>query len=81
MTEVNFCPYCDAPQHKILIISEAKNFCKSCNTFFNLTEEKHACTKCGSEQLEISDFSSPSGDVIFHCRKCKKMFKAKEILG
>lgn len=81
MTEINFCPYCDASQHKIAAISEEKFFCKECNRFFKIQEKKMRCLKCSSTDIVDSEFPSPDGQMVFQCRKCKKMFSAKEFLS
>lgn len=80
MTEVNFCPFCDSSQHKILTLKENMYFCKECNKFFNLEHIKLQCPKCNGVRIEDSDFPSPNGEVVFHCKSCKKMFSAKEFL-
>ncbi len=77
--DVNFCPYCDAPQHKVLAMSEKEYFCKSCNRFFSLAMKTHNCPKCAGTSIGLSDFPGPSGEPIFQCKKCKKMFKREEM--
>ena len=77
--EVNFCPFCDAPQHKILS-HDSLMFCKECKNFFRLEEVKLKCLKCKSTDVVNSDFPSPSGEVVFQCNKCRKMYSAKELL-
>jgi hypothetical protein len=74
MATINFCPLCDAPQHKLLMFSEEMFFCKDCNKFFNLKLIKFACWKCGSKRFKDSDFPSPDGQVVLQCSSCKKMF-------
>ena len=79
MKELNFCPFCDAAQHKVILLEKQNlHFCKLCNTFFSLEESKYECFKCGSTRIEDSDFPSPDGQVVFQCKKCKKMFSATE---
>lgn len=78
MTELNFCPYCDAPQHKVCLVKEDLYFCKECNRFFSLTEKKMKCLKCSSTDIVDSDFPSPDGQMVFQCSKCKKMASAKD---
>ena len=79
MGEMNFCPYCDAPQHKLLACKEDIFFCKACNRFFKFKDIDVRCDRCKGD-IKKSDFPSPSGDVIFFCSKCKRTFPAKEIL-
>jgi Zn finger protein HypA/HybF involved in hydrogenase expression len=78
MDDLNFCPFCSAAQHKILICKEDLFFCKDCNKFFNLAELKLKCPKCNGEKFTKGDFPSPSGEVVFQCKDCKKMFSATE---
>jgi len=80
MPEINFCPFCDSPRHKLNSIKEDFYFCRECNTFFNLNESKLKCVKCPSTDIIDSEFPSPDGQLVFQCSKCKKMFSAKEIL-
>lgn len=80
MPELNFCPFCDAPQHKVLLFNEHLFFCKICNVFFNLEEKHLICPKCKSKKIEDSDFPAPNGDVVFQCARCRKMFSAREFL-
>jgi len=78
--EINFCPYCDAHGHKILHYNEAINFCRECDTFFRLEPMELICPKCESTNVGDSDFPSPAGEIILQCKKCKKMFSAKEFM-
>jgi hypothetical protein len=79
MEELNFCPYCDAAQHKVTYMPDQElYFCKTCNNFFRLKDIKFECFKCGSTKIEDSDFPSPDGEIVFQCKKCKKMFSASE---
>ena len=78
--ETNFCPYCDAPSHKLLMYKEDMHFCRECNTFFRLNKIILKCPKCESEKIEDSDFPSPDGQIVLHCKSCKKMFSAKELI-
>jgi len=78
--EINFCPFCDAPQHKLTLITETMMFCKECNKFFTLEELKLKCPKCDSKNIENSDFPSPDGEIVFQCKSCKKMYPASEFL-
>lgn len=79
MKELNFCPYCDAPQHKVFHMEDKDlHFCKSCNTFFRLKEVKYECFKCGSTKIADSEFPAPDGRIVFQCKKCKKMFSGNE---
>ena len=79
MTEINFCPFCDAPQHKLMLCKDELFFCKICNRFFKLEENEIKCTR-NSGQLRKSDFPSPSGEALFQCSKCKRTFPIKELL-
>jgi transposase-like protein len=81
MDDVNFCPFCDAPQHKISMCNEAMYFCRECNRFFELSLSKLQCPRCKSHQITKSDFPSPSGEFIFQCKDCKKMFPSKEFFA
>jgi Zn finger protein HypA/HybF involved in hydrogenase expression len=81
MSEVNFCPFCDAPQHKILACKEDVFFCKTCNKFFNLKHLEVNCPKCKGSDFEKSDFPTPDGQAVFHCRKCSKTYSASEFLS
>lgn len=78
--EINFCPYCDASQHKIMLINGKINFCKECNKFFRLDDLKLKCLKCDSTNIKDADFPAADGSIIFQCAKCKKMFSASEFL-
>jgi len=79
MGEVNFCPFCDAPQHKLMLCKENLFFCKECNEFFKLEELSIKCQRCKG-QLRKSDFSSPTGGAVFFCIKCKRTYPTQEIL-
>lgn len=78
MKEPNFCPYCDAPQHKLVLGKDDVFFCKSCNKFFKLIEKSYQCFKCGSKNFEDSEFPAPDGQIVLQCRKCKKMYSHAE---
>jgi ribosomal protein L37AE/L43A len=78
--EINFCPYCDAPQHKIIIITEKIYFCKECDKFFRLEKLELKCLKCEFIGIKDADFPAADGSIIFQCTKCKKMFSSKEFL-
>ena len=78
MSELNFCPYCDAPQHKVMVCKGELFFCRTCNKFFNLKELEVECPKCDGHSMKTSDFPAPSGEAIFQCTSCKKMVSAKE---
>jgi len=80
MPELNFCPFCDAPQHKVPLFNSNLFFCRVCNKFFSLEEKELKCLKCNSVRIEDSDFPAPNGEVVFQCMKCKKMFSSKEFL-
>lgn len=76
--EINFCPYCNAAQHKIMLCRSGIYFCKECSRFFNLESIKLKCPKCEKTRIIKSDFPSPSGEPIFQCKVCKKMTSASE---
>ncbi len=78
MAELNFCPYCEASQHKLMFCSEDLVFCKECSKFFMFKDVNLKCPKCNKEDIRKSDFPSPAGEVIFQCNKCKKSFSAAE---
>ena len=65
MSEINFCPYCDAPSHKILLCKGDIFFCKECSRFFKLKEVNLKCSKCDSENIVKSDFPSSTGEAAF----------------
>ncbi|MFH1850122.1 MAG: hypothetical protein ABH879_08145 [archaeon] len=77
MTDINFCPYCDSPSHKILVFTDF-NFCKECNRFFSLKQLALKCPKCGNTKIMDSDFPTPDGEMVFQCNSCKKMFSSTE---
>jgi len=79
-SEVNFCPYCDSPQHKLLHIKDELYFCRECNRFYNLEEKEFKCPKCEKTKIIDSDFPSPNGEIILQCKSCKKMFSVREFL-
>ena len=79
MVGVNFCPYCDASQHKVVEIKDERiYFCKECNRFFRNEILQMKCKKCESTNIVDSEFPSPDGQMVFQCRKCKKMYPAVE---
>lgn len=80
MSEINFCPFCDAPQHKILLCKGNIFFCKECSRFFELKEVGLKCPKCDSKNIVKSDFPSPSGEAAFQCNNCKKTLSASDFL-
>lgn len=80
MPELNFCPFCDAPRHKVAIIKDDLYFCKECNHFFNIKERHFQCFKCNSQRWEDSDFPTPDGEMVIQCRKCKKMYSVTDFL-
>jgi len=80
MTEINFCPFCDAPQHKVLLCKEYIFFCRGCNKFFKLEELGLKCQKCDSKEIVRGEFPSAAGETVFQCNKCKKAFSASEFL-
>ncbi|MBS3135703.1 hypothetical protein J4401_01970 [Candidatus Woesearchaeota archaeon] len=80
MPEINFCPYCEAAQHKLLHCKEDIFFCKACSRFFRFSDISITCERCKGNLVK-SDFDMPSGGTVFFCQKCKKTFPAKEIMG
>ena len=80
MQEINFCPFCDAPQHKILLCKSEIFFCKECSKFFKLKEINLKCPKCDSGNIVKSDFPSSTGEAVFQCNNCKKALSATEFL-
>ena len=79
MSDLNFCPFCDSPGHKVLDL-QTQYFCRSCNKFFTLAIVQYKCPKCGSLKCQDSDFPAPDGQIVIQCQKCKKMFSLKEFL-
>jgi len=78
MTEINFCPYCDAPSHKLVLFNKDQLLCKTCNRFFELKHSELLCPKCKSKKISGSDFPMASGEMVLQCNSCKKMFSTKE---
>jgi len=78
MPEINFCPVCNAAQHKMLLCKKDIFFCKECNNFFKLKWLELRCPRCDNDKIIKSDFPSPSGEVVFQCTKCKRTFSASE---
>ncbi|MFH1399745.1 MAG: hypothetical protein ABIG95_06580 [Candidatus Woesearchaeota archaeon] len=81
MTTIEFCPYCDSPAHKLMNINEDIKYCKVCQKFFSIKQINLKCPKCDYHIISHSDFPMPTGEAIFQCHKCKKMFGAKEMIG
>lgn len=79
MEDINFCPYCDASQHKIMNISRAY-FCSECCRFFSLETVSMQCPKCARNNISKSDFAGAGGEAIFQCRACKHMFPASDLI-
>ena len=80
MTELNFCPFCAAAQHKVASYEDKLFFCKECNKFFEFKHVELPCPKCGSKKIIDSDFPTPDGQLVIQCSVCKKMYAAKEFL-
>jgi transposase-like protein len=80
MSEINFCPFCDAPSHKILLCKGDIFFCKECSRFFKLEQINLKCPKCDSEEIVKSEFPSSTGEAVFQCKQCKKALSATEFL-
>ena len=81
MAELNFCPFCDSPRHKIAVMKDNICFCKECNTFFSINQYVYECYKCSSKRFEDSEFPTPDGELVIQCRKCKKMFSASDFFS
>ncbi len=79
MSELNFCPQCDAPQHKLLNCKDDVFFCKECHRFFRFDFLDVNCDRC-NVKLVKSDFDSPTGGAVFYCTKCKRTYPAAEIV-
>jgi Zn finger protein HypA/HybF involved in hydrogenase expression len=80
MTDLNFCPNCNAAHFKIIRCDDKLCFCRECSKFFLFEALSLKCTKCESDKIVKSDFPSPKGEVVFQCSKCKKMWPASEFL-
>jgi DNA-directed RNA polymerase subunit RPC12/RpoP len=80
MGDLNFCPFCDAPSHKILLCKGDVFFCKECSRFFKLEEIELQCPRCDSKGIKKSEFPAPNGEAVFQCSKCKKALSASEFL-
>jgi len=80
MSEINFCPFCDAASHKIMLCMGNLFFCKECSVFFELKEIGLKCPKCESRNIVKSDFPAASGEAAFQCKDCKKTLSAGEFL-
>ena len=78
MSEMNFCPFCEAPQHKMLGCKEDIFFCKECHKFFKLKELLVKCPRCDKENIIKSDFPAANGEAVFQCGSCKHMLSATE---
>lgn len=74
MEDINFCPFCDSPRHKLLLLDGNLIFCRHCRKFFRLSEVYFKCWKCDSKKFQCSEYSSPDGQVVFQCLLCKKLF-------
>lgn len=81
MTELNFCPFCSAPQHKVTDFEEKFYFCRECNKFFTLKKIEVSCPKCKSVKVIDSDFPTPDGQLVIQCQSCKKMYAVKDFLS
>jgi len=80
MSEINFCPFCEASPHKILYCDKEIFFCKECSKFFKFAPISLKCPKCDAEDITKSDFPSPNGEAVFQCNKCKKAISSTEFL-
>ncbi len=80
MSDLNFCPSCDSPGHKVVRFNDKLCFCKVCSNFFNLDFLETKCPKCDNKKIKTSDFPGPKGELVFHCDKCKKTTSASEFL-
>lgn len=80
MADLNFCPYCEAPSHKLMLCKDGVFFCKLCSRFFKFAPLDIKCDRCKGD-LKKSDFDSPQGGAVFFCVKCKRTFPASEIVS
>ena len=80
MNELNFCPFCDAPGHKVVSVNDKLYFCKLCNKFFLNEFIQMQCPKCESKRYVDSDFPTPDGQLVIQCQSCKKMFSLKDFM-
>jgi len=80
MSEMNFCPFCGASSHKVLLCKDNIFFCKDCSKFFRFEEISLKCPKCDATEIMKSDFPSPKGEAVFQCKSCKKALSASEFL-
>ena len=76
--EMNFCPYCNAAQHKLMNCADDIFFCKDCNRFFSFKALELKCPKCDKTSIRKSDFPSPNGEAVFQCNSCKKSVSASD---
>ena len=79
MGEINFCPFCEAAQHKLMLCKEDVFFCKECNRFFRFESLDIKCPRCKGD-VRKADFPSSKGEALFLCVKCKRTCPASEIL-
>ena len=77
--EINFCPYCNASDFKLILCKDGLFFCNECNKFFRFDDIELKCLKCSKTNIIKSDFASPSGEVVFQCNDCKKAFSSSEL--
>ncbi|MFH2028467.1 MAG: hypothetical protein ABIJ08_04980 [Nanoarchaeota archaeon] len=80
MSELNFCPYCNASHYKLMLCGNNVFFCKECNRFFVFEALQLKCPKCNKSNISKSDFPAPSGEAVFQCNLCKKGNTASEFL-
>ncbi len=78
MKDLNFCPNCESPGHRIVEFNDQLHFCKVCNSFFNLSYLELKCPKCGNLKVRTSDFPSPKGELVFQCEKCKRTYPTSD---
>ncbi|MBR9699741.1 hypothetical protein GOV09_04760 [Candidatus Woesearchaeota archaeon] len=78
MSEMNFCPHCEAATHKLLHCKEDIFFCKACSRFFRFESLDQKCPRC-TGSLRKSDFDSPSKGAVFLCTKCKKTCTTQDL--
>ncbi len=81
MAGVNFCPYCDAGSHKMVLVESDMYYCKECDTFLSVGRVELRCPKCGKTRIRDSGYPMPDGEMVFQCDSCKRMFSAAEFLS
>ncbi|MBD3163863.1 hypothetical protein GF323_01575 [Candidatus Woesearchaeota archaeon] len=78
MPELNFCAFCGASQHKLMLCSQEIFFCRECSQFFKFKERDIRCRRCKGE-IRKSDYPSAKGEALFICNKCKRTYTSFEL--